>query len=48
LQVRVTGGHRTLFDRARPVGAACSLLGLFQPAGSLLKRTLDVNSALLF
>jgi len=25
------------------VGAACALLGLFQPAGSLLERILAVN-----
>ena len=39
----VLGGHRApCLIEHRAVGAACSLLGLFQPAGSLLKRTLDV------
>jgi len=36
------GGHRTLFDRASGSGLLL-VLGLFLPAGSLLKRTLDVE-----
>jgi hypothetical protein len=42
LSVRVTGGHRTLSDRASGSGLLL-VLGLFLPAGSLLKRTLDVE-----
>jgi hypothetical protein len=42
LKVRFTwGASRTCLIEHRAVGLM--LVGLFQPAGSLLKRTLDVN-----
>jgi hypothetical protein len=43
MSVRVLGGHHAPYLIEHRAVGSCSSPGLFQPAGSLLKRTLDVE-----